>query len=128
MTANVTPVVEEIIKAAAVLYFALCFSDDRDTLRSLALAIGLGFALLENMVILTQHVERVTIPWALARAAVYTADRFGEPKEERENPKPASGGITIYLLPDGSKTPRFLLPSRHRRSTGKKHNCINEGS
>ena len=64
---NVTPVVEEIIKAAAVLYFALCFSDDRDTLLSLSLAIGLGFALLENLMILTQNVGTVTIPWALAR-------------------------------------------------------------
>ena len=66
-TANMTPVLEEIIKAAAVLYYALCFSDDRDTLLSLSLAVGLGFALLENMVILTQNLETVTISWALAR-------------------------------------------------------------
>ena len=67
VTTNITPVLEEIIKAAPVLYFALCFSDDRDTLLSLALAVGLGFALLENLVILTQHIESVTIPWAVAR-------------------------------------------------------------
>ena len=67
VTTNITPILEEIIKAAAVLYFAICFSDDRDTLLSLSLAVGLGFALLENMVILTQNVETVTIPWALAR-------------------------------------------------------------
>ena len=66
-TTNITPILEEIIKAIPVLYFAIFFSDDRDTLLSLSLAVGLGFALLENMVILLQNVETVTIPWALAR-------------------------------------------------------------
>ena len=66
-TANLTPILEEIIKAAAVLYFALFFSDNRDTLLSLSLAVGLGFAVLENLVILTQNFETVTILWALAR-------------------------------------------------------------
>lgn len=67
ISTNVAPVLEELLKAAAVLYFALCFSDDRNTLLSLSLAVGLGFALVENLVILTQNVETVTIPWAVAR-------------------------------------------------------------
>ena len=67
VTTNVTPALEEILKAAAVLYFALVFSDDRDTLLSLSLAVGLGFALLENLVILTESIESVTVLWALAR-------------------------------------------------------------
>ena len=66
-TTNVTPALEEILKAAAVLYFALVFSDDRDTLLSLSLAVGLGFALLENLVIFTESIENVTVPWAIAR-------------------------------------------------------------
>ncbi len=67
VTTNITPITEEILKCLPVLYFALCFSDDRDTLVSLAMAIGLGFALLENMVILLSNIETVTVPWALAR-------------------------------------------------------------
>jgi RsiW-degrading membrane proteinase PrsW (M82 family) len=67
VTTSFTPIAEELIKTLPVLYFALCFSDDRDTLLSLSLAVGLGFALLENTTILVQNVENVTIPWAVAR-------------------------------------------------------------
>ena len=67
VTTSFTPIAEEIIKTLPVLYFALCFSDDRDALLSLSLAVGLGFALLESATILLQNAERVTIPWAVAR-------------------------------------------------------------
>ena len=64
---NIVPIVEEVMKALPVLYFALFFSDNRDTLLSISFAMGLGFALLENMVILTGSIEKVTILWALVR-------------------------------------------------------------
>ena len=64
---NITPIAEEFMKALPVLYFALCFSDHRDTLISISYAMGIGFALLENMVILTANVGKVTILWALVR-------------------------------------------------------------
>lgn len=67
VTSNITPITEELLKCLPVLYFALCFSDDRQTLVSLAMAVGLGFAMLESMVILVANVGTVTIPWALAR-------------------------------------------------------------
>ena len=67
VSTNITPIAEELLKALPVLYFALVFSDDRNTLISISFAMGLGFALLENMVILTGNVETVTIPWALIR-------------------------------------------------------------
>ena len=48
VTTTITPVTEEIIKALPILYFAIVISD-------------------ENMVILTQNIENVTILWALVR-------------------------------------------------------------
>lgn len=67
VTANITPIAEELLKCLPVLYYALFFSDERRTLVSLAMAVGLGFAMLENMVILVANVGSVTVPWALAR-------------------------------------------------------------
>ena len=67
VTITITPVTEEIVKALPVLYYAIVFSDDRRELTSNAFAVGVGFAVLENMVILTQNIENVNILWALAR-------------------------------------------------------------
>ena len=67
VSTNVTPIAEELLKALPVLYYALLFSDDRNTLISISYAMGLGFALLENMVILAGNVEKVTIFWAFIR-------------------------------------------------------------
>lgn len=67
VTTTVTPVTEEIIKLLPILYYAINISDDRRTLVTSAFAVGVGFALQENIVILTQNVENVTIFWALVR-------------------------------------------------------------
>lgn len=67
VSTNITPIAEELMKALPVLYFAIFFSDKRDTLISISYAIGIGFAVLENMVILTGNVGSVTILWAFVR-------------------------------------------------------------
>ena len=67
VSTNVTPIVEEVLKALPVLYFALLFSDDRDMLISISFAMGLGFAMLENMFVLVGNIENVTILWAFVR-------------------------------------------------------------
>ena len=67
VTTTITPVTEEIIKALPILYFAIVITDDRRVLIPNAFAVGVGFALLENVVILTQNVENVTILWAFVR-------------------------------------------------------------
>ena len=67
VTTTITPVTEEIVKALPILYFAIVITDDRRVLIPNAFAIGVGFALLENVVILTQNVENVTILWAFVR-------------------------------------------------------------
>ena len=67
VTTTLTPVTEEIFKALPVLYFAFFFSDDKKTLVMISFAVGVGFALMENTVILTQNLDNVTIYWALVR-------------------------------------------------------------
>ena len=67
VTTTITPVTEEIVKMLPILFFAIMASDDRSTLITISFAVGVGFALLENVVILTQNVENVTILWALVR-------------------------------------------------------------
>lgn len=67
VTTTVTPITEEIVKMLPILFFAIMVSDERSTLIPISFAVGVGFALLENVVILTQNVENVTILWALVR-------------------------------------------------------------
>lgn len=67
VTTTITPITEEIVKALPILYFALVVTDDRRALVTNAYAVGVGFAVLENIVIFTQNIENVTIFWALAR-------------------------------------------------------------
>ena len=67
VTTTITPVTEEIVKMLPILFFAIVVTDERSTLIPLSFAVGVGFALLENVVILTQNVESVTIFWALVR-------------------------------------------------------------
>ncbi|SDB07355.1 PrsW family glutamic-type intramembrane protease [Eubacterium oxidoreducens] len=67
ITTNITPVIEEIIKALPVLYFAFIFSDNKEKLIPISFAVGVGFAVLENMVILVQNIDSISIFWALVR-------------------------------------------------------------
>ena len=67
VTTTITPISEEIIKAAPVLFYACVFSDDRKKIMPIAFATGIGFGMFENMVILVQNIETVTISWAIIR-------------------------------------------------------------
>lgn len=67
VTTAITPVSEEIVKALPVLVYAVMFSDDREKLITIAFSAGIGFAMFENMVILVQNIENVSIGWALIR-------------------------------------------------------------
>ena len=66
-TTTITPISEEIVKALPILFYAIVFSNDRDRVLPIAFATGVGFAMFENMVILVQNVENVTIGWAIIR-------------------------------------------------------------
>ena len=67
VTTTITPITEEIIKALPILYCAIVITDERRTLIANAFAVGVGFALLENMIIMLQSINEVTIFWALIR-------------------------------------------------------------
>lgn len=67
VTTTITPITEEIIKALPILYFAVVRTNDRRTLIANSFAVGVGFALLENMIVLLQNVNEVTILWVLIR-------------------------------------------------------------
>ena len=66
-TIRVTPVTEEIIKAIPVLFFAKEISDKKETLITVSLAVGIGFAIMENTYILTQNIENVSLLWSAMR-------------------------------------------------------------
>lgn len=49
VTVIAAPIVEELLKALPVLYYALVISDKRERLFTASMATGIGFAVLENM-------------------------------------------------------------------------------
>ena len=66
-TVRVTPITEEFIKAIPVLFFAKEISDKKETLITVSLAVGIGFAIMENTYILTQNIGYVSLLWAIMR-------------------------------------------------------------
>lgn len=68
---TISPINEEFIKAIPLLIYAIIFSDDRQKLVQSAFAIGLGFAIMENVSMLTQNIgfesTSVNISWAIIR-------------------------------------------------------------
>lgn len=63
---NVTPITEEVLKAIPIVCLAFLFKPDRQCLIECAVAVGIGFSLLEN-VYLFSEAGQVTLLWALVR-------------------------------------------------------------
>jgi RsiW-degrading membrane proteinase PrsW (M82 family) len=66
-TVIVTPVSEELLKALPILYYAVVISDKRERLFTASMALGIGFALLENAYFLLNS-DNFTIIIAIIRA------------------------------------------------------------
>ena len=66
-TTTISPITEEIVKALPVLVYAFAVSSDRDRLISVSFAVGLGFAIMENMIIFTQNLGDMSVMWAIIR-------------------------------------------------------------
>ena len=64
---TISPITEEVLKALPILYFAFVISDNQNNLIQLAFAVGLGFAIMENMIVLVQNLSDINIVWALVR-------------------------------------------------------------
>ena len=71
ITTTLTPIIEEVLKAIPLMFYAFMVSKDRRTLMSVAFGIGVGFAVLENIVILIRAVmsnpTSVSYLWAFVR-------------------------------------------------------------
>ena len=67
LSITAAPMIEEILKALPVLFFAILVSDDRKLVLQLAMASGIGFAILENAFLLITYVDQVDLVWAIVR-------------------------------------------------------------
>ncbi|MDC7291692.1 PrsW family intramembrane metalloprotease [Blautia schinkii] len=66
-TEVIPPMTEECVKALPVLLFALLVDDSRRRVLPVAMAAGVGFAVLENTVLLVDNLGAVTLAWAVGR-------------------------------------------------------------
>lgn len=55
ITVIVTPISEELLKALPILYYAIVISDKRERLFTASMALGIGFAVLENAYYFFHH-------------------------------------------------------------------------
>lgn len=55
---NIAPITEEILKVLPVLFFAVVISDKKETLFTISISIGIGFAILENAYVLLINSEK----------------------------------------------------------------------
>ena len=67
VTTTLTPIVEELLKAIPIIYFGFVISDKRDDLLTVSMALGIGFAILENCYILVANLDQTTMFWAFTR-------------------------------------------------------------
>lgn len=61
------PVIEEILKALPILFFAVVVSDDKKEILPFSMAVGIGFAILENAFLLINYAEQVDLLWGIIR-------------------------------------------------------------
>lgn len=66
-TITLTPITEELLKAFPVLFFAIFFSDKKESLFTASMATGIGFAVLENAYYIIMNYQQFSVFLALAR-------------------------------------------------------------
>jgi RsiW-degrading membrane proteinase PrsW (M82 family) len=66
-TVAMAPITEELLKALPILFFAIVFTDKRETLFTASMAIGIGFAVLENAYYLILSYETFSFLSAIVR-------------------------------------------------------------
>ena len=66
-TINITPTVEELMKSLPILIFAFIDRRDNRSVLECSVAVGVGFAVLENAFILSSNISIVSVPLALVR-------------------------------------------------------------
>lgn len=66
-TINISPITEEVCKAFPIIIYAFLYKPGRQQLLECGMAVGIGFAVLENASILAGNVGLITIGFAVAR-------------------------------------------------------------
>lgn len=64
---TISPINEEILKAIPLIFFTLVFAKKGDQIIPLAFAIGIGFGILENLIIYSNNVATLDITWVIIR-------------------------------------------------------------
>lgn len=64
---NISPITEEVCKAIPIIIYAFLYKPGRQQLLECGMAVGIGFAVLENASILAGNVGLITIGFAVAR-------------------------------------------------------------
>lgn len=67
LSIKAAPIIEEILKALPILFYAALVSDERKLVLNLSMAVGIGFAMLENAFLLITYVDEVNLGWAVVR-------------------------------------------------------------
>ena len=67
MTVNITPIVEEILKAIPIVFIAFLTKPDRQFLLESSIAVGVGFATMENTCLLFDSASSLSAGLILAR-------------------------------------------------------------
>ena len=67
LTVNVTPIVEEALKALPVVFVAFLIKPDRQLLLECSIAVGVGFATMENTCLLFDSASALSAGMILAR-------------------------------------------------------------
>ena len=71
---NFAPAIEETLKALPIVILAFSKNHDKRTLLECSVAVGIGFAVLENAATLARNIEIISLPLALGRGF---GSRFG---------------------------------------------------
>ena len=64
---TISPINEEILKAIPLIIFTLAFAKKGDQMIPLAFAVGIGFGILENIIIYCNNMATLTVSWAIIR-------------------------------------------------------------
>ena len=67
LTINLTPLTEELLKAVPLLIYVFIYGPEDKYVYECSIALGVGFAILENAFILSGNINAVSIPLALIR-------------------------------------------------------------
>ncbi len=67
ITTNLTPITEEVFKALPVLIYAFVYKPKRQQLLESAIAVGVGFAILENAYILSSNANFANLSYGVLR-------------------------------------------------------------